>query len=100
MRRNHLQLLLFSLVAIASNSTVTASNNFTVINRSNEPVFIALHHRYRSSNNLSGDYQFGVDSESGWKTRGWYRIEPGQSKTVHTGSSEKFTFVLGKAVGR
>lgn len=82
--------LIVATVGMIASSTADAGE-FTVINRSSETIWVATHARVTgSSGGLSGAYSFGVDeSYSYWETRGWFRVEPGQSRDVYDGPRDR-----------
>lgn len=82
-------------VLLPAESARASTNEFTVINKTGSPVYVAYgyHVPYSSSSGSSG-YRLMVVTPEHWIATGWFKVAPYSSRDIVNTSSSKMYFRL------
>ncbi len=91
MKRMLLAALSAITVATCAADSVMAGLSFR--NNTSETIYLCLANRVSGSTSTSvGAYSLPAESPSGWRIDGWYRIRPGQTRTIMRGDLDSRYF--------
>lgn len=103
-RASHLSIAMLSgllCLAFQTGRHTCSAGEYKVINQSDEPVYVVVHHWVvTSGGGLGGATQFGVDDSADyWKTHGWQVVKPRQSRIVYDGPRDRIYIRMTRGTG-